>query len=206
MSGALVPGDRSTGPLPKASRARFDWLARRLRWEKHESDADRASGGGSSGASDELASGSRQIDVVTVGELIQVARYFRGAMEQRRSIGLRAFFAATGFDLLLTKGVLDYPQLRSPAGLMLVRIGIAVGLLLYVGLVVNIERVNWHGRESYKTVEDDLRLRLGSPEPKNGFYREQTGWQAFQASWSSFWPALAAVGAGIACIWFLSTL
>ena len=149
---------------------------------------------------------ARDVDVPTVGELVQVARYFRAAMEQRRSIGLRAFFASTGFDLLIVKSVLDYPQLRSPYALGLVRTGVAVGLVLYLCLIINIERENWYGRESYRTVEESLRQRLGSPEPRHGFQAASSGWQAMRRSWSGLWPGLAASGVAVACFMFLSTL
>ncbi len=144
--------------------------------------------------------------IPTVGELVQVAHYFRGAMEQRRSIGLRAFFAVTGFDLLIVKGVLDYQALRTPGGLWLTRIGVLVGLAVYLCLVVNIERVNWRGQESYKTVEQLLRERLGDANPRRGFCKQETGWAAMRGSWSGLWPALAAVGLGLACFLFLLTL
>jgi hypothetical protein len=127
-------------------------------------------------------------------------------MEQRRSIGLRAFFAVTGFDLILTKGVLDYPQLRSTVGLALGRVGILAGVALYLCLIVNIERVNWRGGESYHTVEECLRDRLGDPQPRRGFHVTQSGWEAMRSSWSGIWPALAATGVGLACVIFLSTL
>jgi hypothetical protein len=146
------------------------------------------------------------IKIPTLGELVEVARYFRAAMEQRRTIGLRAFFTVTGFDLLLTKEVLDYPQLRSQFGLNLERAGILAGLALYLCLVVNIERENWRGRESYHTVEEYLRKRLGDPQPQRGFHLTESGWDAMRSSWSGLWPALAATGVGLACVIFLSTL
>ena len=177
-----------------------------LRWRGHEhgSGGDQSLAERASASPD--ATSRRGIDVPTVGEMVQVAHYFRAAMEQRRSIALRAFFASTGFDVLLTKGVLDYSQLRTYAGLALARIGIAAGVVLYIALIVNIERVNWRGEQSYRTIEDDLRRRLGAPEPENGFPITRSGWQAMRGSWSGIWPALAAAGVALACLVFLSTL
>jgi hypothetical protein len=141
-----------------------------------------------------------------VAELVEVARYFRSAMEQRRSIGLRAFFAVTGFDVLAVKAALDYPPLREPLASWLIRVGVLTALFLYLCLVFNIERVNWRTSESYLTVEDRLRQRLGDGNHVKTFHRCQTGWAAVRASWSGFWPGIAATGMGLACFWLLMTL
>jgi hypothetical protein len=146
------------------------------------------------------------VPLPTVAELVEVARYFRSAMEQRRSIGLRAFFAVTGFDVLVVKAVLDYPQLRAPVAAMVTRLGVVAALVVYLCLVVNIERVNWRSSESYRTIEERLRQRLGDSHHENGFHRCDSGWAAMRASWSGIWPAVAATALGLACFVLLPTL
>lgn len=134
---------------------------------------------------------------------VKMATYLRTAMEDRRRLVFRVFLALVGFDIAAAHGSYLYSTLDRHAYATLVRY-VAIALivlvtLLFVAMVLAVERRNQPYRIGYTRLEARLSRKLGLGSQGwlgGGDYSESLA-RTVLSSWAG---ALTVVGSVALCI------